>query len=185
MYVVLFYALLLMLHTKCVPNSNTRRCSSGIIFLYFYEKLTPNLMQIYSEYHKKMHNLHHCRKLMQIRCRKGDCTKTHNVQLGSHCIRFLLQFFIFGFLSGLLRTYFGCTNILSADCINVRICNKWTKYSPILFLCFQISFWKKDRSRNRRNAYLHSVICKRVIPLPRPIKKCRWGALGLYKQEEK
>ena len=40
----------------------------------FLAKLASNLMQICPKQH---HNLHHFRKLMQIRCQKGAGTKIH------------------------------------------------------------------------------------------------------------
>ena len=42
----LFYALMLMLLTKFVPNSTIRRCCSSIYQIHFNNKLAPNLLQI-------------------------------------------------------------------------------------------------------------------------------------------
>ena len=44
---VLFYALVLMLLTKFVPNSTFRRCSSGIMFFGYDAKLAHKYKSIF------------------------------------------------------------------------------------------------------------------------------------------
>ena len=46
-------------------------------FLDFNAKLATNLCKSFP----KVHNLHDCRKLMQIRCQKGAGTKMHKIVL--------------------------------------------------------------------------------------------------------
>ena len=50
--------------TKLISNRGFRRCSSGIIVLFI------------------MPNLHHCRKLLKIRCHEGAGTKMHKYLVG-------------------------------------------------------------------------------------------------------
>ena len=80
---MLFNALVLMLLTKFVPNSTTRRRYSSIHFLNFDAKLASNSMKFVPKRTKNMHNLHHSRKLIQIRCQKGADTKMHKCLVGS------------------------------------------------------------------------------------------------------
>ena len=76
---VLFYALVLKMLIKYVPNSTIRRCSSYIFFLKF--KLVPNCTKFNA-------TLQCCKHFMHIRCQKGSRTKIHK------CI-FLLGVFLF------------------------------------------------------------------------------------------
>ena len=73
---VLFYALVLLLLTKFVPNSNFRRYCFCNIFFNFDANSAPNLMQ------KKVHNLHHSGKFMQISCQKCAGTNMHKYLVG-------------------------------------------------------------------------------------------------------
>ena len=45
-------------------------------------QIAPNLMQISLSSTKKVHDLHHCRKLMQIRCKKVAGTKMLKCLIG-------------------------------------------------------------------------------------------------------
>ena len=71
----LFYALMLMLLTKFLPNS----INSGINFINCDAKSVPNnnIMHICPKQYQNVNFLHHCRKMMQIRCQKGAGTKMH------------------------------------------------------------------------------------------------------------
>ena len=83
--VLFFDNLVLLLLTKFVQNCTITRCSSGINSLNFYVKLSSNWMQICPwEHQKEVTNLHHCRKLMQIRCHKGAGTKMHKCLVGRY-----------------------------------------------------------------------------------------------------
>ena len=77
----LFYALVLILHTKFVPKSPIRRCSSGIIVLDYDAKLPPNIMQICPIQHKN-YTLAPLQKLMPIRYHKSAGTKCTNIYFG-------------------------------------------------------------------------------------------------------
>ena len=74
---LVFYALMLMLLTSFVPNSTTRRCS-----FVFDANFALNLMQICTNSIKKVHNLHFCRKFINIRCQKVTGTKMHKCLVG-------------------------------------------------------------------------------------------------------
>ena len=66
----IFYALVLMLLTEAAVS---------VYFFNYHTKLAPNINKFVPNSTKKVHNLHHGRKLMQIRCHKGADTKMHNV----------------------------------------------------------------------------------------------------------
>jgi hypothetical protein len=68
--------------TKFVPNSITRRCTSGITLFDFNANLAPTLMQIDPNSTKKEQKLHHFIELMQISCQKGVSTKMHECLVG-------------------------------------------------------------------------------------------------------
>ena len=66
---VLFYAFMLMLLTKFIPNRTIRRCSSGTNFFNYDTKSASKIIQ--------MHFLHPIRRFVQIRYHKNTVTKMH------------------------------------------------------------------------------------------------------------
>ena len=78
----LFYALVLMLITEFVPNSTTRRWSFCIKFFNVDAKSTLKNANLFQIAPNLLHNLQHCRKLMQVRCQKGSSTKIHECLVG-------------------------------------------------------------------------------------------------------
>ena len=72
--IVLFYALVIKFLTKFVLNSTIRKCNFCIIVLNYDAKLA---LKFVPNSTKKVHNLHHRREFMKIRCQKGAGTEIH------------------------------------------------------------------------------------------------------------